>query len=179
MRTLRFPHKRWSCGLWRRVVKHEQSFRGPWRLDLHAEDGNSKVARNGGVLAASLYDFTAQKTTTWNTKFSNLFSSYFTLWCTLMPDTNTVNCWKTEKLTADDYDTTFVHFVSLNVTPHTKTVQIKVWPCYVGMARPRLAGGDGLQVWRGAVNILNKQLWKPARGGPPSWGFGEGNKSLL
>jgi hypothetical protein len=32
-------------------------------------------------------------------------------------------------------------------------------PCHHGMARPQVAdGGDALQFWREAVNILNKQL---------------------
>jgi hypothetical protein len=31
-------------------------------------------------------------------------------------------------------------------------------PCHHGMARPQVAGGgDALQVWRVAANILNKQ----------------------
>jgi hypothetical protein len=31
-------------------------------------------------------------------------------------------------------------------------------PCHHGMARPRVAdGGDGLQIWRLAANIMNKQ----------------------
>jgi hypothetical protein len=31
-------------------------------------------------------------------------------------------------------------------------------PCHHGMARPQVAdGGDGLQIWRVAANILNKQ----------------------
>jgi hypothetical protein len=34
-----------------------------------------------------------------------------------------------------------------------------IWiPCHHGMARPRIANrGDGLQIWRVAANILNKQ----------------------
>jgi len=40
------------------------------------------------------------------------------------------------------------------------------------MARPRVAdGGDGLQIWRVAVNILNKQL---TMGDPQALGLGEG-----
>jgi hypothetical protein len=35
---------------------------------------------------------------------------------------------------------------------------VKWVPCHHGMARPQVAdGGDGLQVWRVAANILNKQ----------------------
>jgi hypothetical protein len=32
---------------------------------------------------------------------------------------------------------------------------------------------NGLQIWRVAANILNKQLRRPTRGGPPAWGLGE------
>jgi hypothetical protein len=31
---------------------------------------------------------------------------------------------------------------------------------------------DGLQIWRVAVNILNKQRGQPTRGGLPAWGLG-------
>jgi hypothetical protein len=35
---------------------------------------------------------------------------------------------------------------------------VKWMPCQHGMARPQVAdGGDGLQIWRVAANILNKQ----------------------
>jgi hypothetical protein len=46
--------------------------------------------------------------------------------------------------------------------------------CYVGpshhcMARPRVAvGGDGVQVWRVAVNILNNQSWTADKGSSSS-----------
>ncbi|KAJ4430951.1 hypothetical protein ANN_19544 [Periplaneta americana] len=43
------------------------------------------------------------------------------------------------------------------------------------MARPQVADrGDGLQIWRVAANILNKQSWTADKGGPPAWGLGEG-----
>jgi hypothetical protein len=35
-------------------------------------------------------------------------------------------------------------------------------------------GGDVLQVWRGAANILNKQSRQPTRGGTGAWGLGVG-----
>jgi hypothetical protein len=35
-------------------------------------------------------------------------------------------------------------------------------------------GGDGLQIWRVSINILNRQLRTAARCGPPAWGLGEG-----
>jgi hypothetical protein len=43
------------------------------------------------------------------------------------------------------------------------------------MARPQVAdGGDGLQIWRVAANILNKQSRIAERGVPPAWVFGIG-----
>jgi hypothetical protein len=43
--------------------------------------------------------------------------------------------------------------------PHnTFTFHVKWVPCHYGVARPRVADrGDGLQIWRVAANILNKQ----------------------
>jgi hypothetical protein len=35
-------------------------------------------------------------------------------------------------------------------------------------------GVDGLQIWRVAANILNKQSRTADKGGPPSWGLGVG-----
>jgi hypothetical protein len=32
-------------------------------------------------------------------------------------------------------------------------------------------GGDALEVWRVAANMLNKQLWMADEGGPPAWGL--------
>jgi len=44
-----------------------------------------------------------------------------------------------------------------------------VGPCHHGMAHPQVAGGgDGLQIWRVAVNTLNKQSQTGNRG----WAFG-------
>jgi hypothetical protein len=41
------------------------------------------------------------------------------------------------------------------------------------MARPQVAdGGDGLQIWRVAANIFDKQLRTTDRGGPPAWRLG-------
>jgi hypothetical protein len=43
------------------------------------------------------------------------------------------------------------------------------------MARPQVAdGGDGLQIWTVAANILNEKSGQPTRGGPPAWGLGVG-----
>jgi len=45
------------------------------------------------------------------------------------------------------------------------------------MAHPRIAdGGDNLQIWRVAANILNKQTRTADMGGPPDWGLGEGEQ---
>jgi hypothetical protein len=46
-------------------------------------------------------------------------------------------------------------------------------PCHHGMARTQVAdGGEALQFWRAAANILNKQ--SRTRGGPPAWWLGVG-----
>jgi hypothetical protein len=52
-------------------------------------------------------------------------------------------------------------------------------PCHHGMARPQVAdGGDGLQMWRTATNILNKQSWTANKGWVSSFGVGrEANNS--
>jgi hypothetical protein len=48
-------------------------------------------------------------------------------------------------------------------------------PCHHGMARPQVAdGGDTLQFWREAANILNKQPRSTDKGLYPSFGFGRG-----
>jgi hypothetical protein len=48
-------------------------------------------------------------------------------------------------------------------------------PCHQGMARPQLAdGGDSLQFWRVAANMLNKQLWTAEKGWSSSLGDGRG-----
>jgi hypothetical protein len=52
---------------------------------------------------------------------------------------------------------------------------VKWVPCQHGMERPQVADGrDGLQVWRVAANILNKQSRRPTGGDPPDWGSGGG-----
>jgi hypothetical protein len=46
-------------------------------------------------------------------------------------------------------------------------------PCHHGMARPQVAvGGDGLQIWKVAVNILNNQLQTDDKGWSSSLGVG-------
>jgi hypothetical protein len=35
-------------------------------------------------------------------------------------------------------------------------------------------GGEGLQIWRVAANILNKQSWTACKGWPSSLGVGQG-----
>jgi hypothetical protein len=51
-------------------------------------------------------------------------------------------------------------------------------PCHHGMARPQVAdGGDGLQIWRLAANILNKQSRTADKGWSSSLGVGRGAKN--
>jgi hypothetical protein len=48
-------------------------------------------------------------------------------------------------------------------------------PCRLGMARPQVSdGGDSLQVWRVAANILNKQSRTVDKGLSSSLGLGVG-----
>jgi hypothetical protein len=64
--------------------------------------------------------------------------------------------------------------MSRYVTRHVKCVQ-----CYNGMARPRVADrGDGLQIWRVAANILNKQSCTADSGWSTSLGVGRGLTTL-
>jgi hypothetical protein len=56
-----------------------------------------------------------------------------------------------------------------------QVADIRRVPCHHGMARPQVAGGgDGLQIWRVAANILNISRGQPTMGGPPAWGLGVG-----
>jgi hypothetical protein len=49
------------------------------------------------------------------------------------------------------------------------------FPCHQGIARPQVAdGGDGLQIWRVAANILNKQSRTADKGWSSSLGVGRG-----
>jgi hypothetical protein len=65
--------------------------------------------------------------------------------------------------------TTF-HCIESIVRNHVKWV-----PCHYGMACPQVVdGGQGLQVWRVAANILNKQSRTADKGWPSSLGVGRG-----
>jgi hypothetical protein len=48
-----------------------------------------------------------------------------------------------------------------------------VGPCHDGMARPQVVdGGDGLQIWRVAVNVLSKKSRRTEKGWSFSLGVG-------
>jgi hypothetical protein len=52
---------------------------------------------------------------------------------------------------------------------------VKWFPCHHGMARPQVAdGGDGLQIWRVAANILNKKSRTADKGWCSSLGVEHG-----
>jgi hypothetical protein len=58
----------------------------------------------------------------------------------------------------------------LNIMYHVRWV-----PCHHGMARPQVAdGGNGLQLWRVAANILNKQSRTADKGWSSRLGVGRG-----
>jgi hypothetical protein len=75
---------------------------------------------------------------------------------------------------------------SKNNNHHAKTKEIKLsnaenylhvrWvPCHHDMVRPQVADGqNGLQIWRVAANILNKQSQTADRGWSSSLGVGRG-----
>jgi hypothetical protein len=58
---------------------------------------------------------------------------------------------------------------------HDLFCHVRWVPCYHGMARPQVAdGGDALQFWRVAANILNKQSRTADKGWSSSLGLGVG-----
>jgi hypothetical protein len=55
------------------------------------------------------------------------------------------------------------------------TLHVKWVPCHHGMARPQVAdGGEGLQIWKVAANILSKQSRTADKPRPSSLGVGRG-----
>jgi hypothetical protein len=62
-----------------------------------------------------------------------------------------------------------------NTTDRTLEHHVRWVTCHHGMAHPQVVDrGDGLQIWRVAVNILNKQLWTADNGLSSSLGVGHG-----
>jgi hypothetical protein len=52
-------------------------------------------------------------------------------------------------------------------------------PCHRDMARPQLADGDGLQIWRISCEYIEKSGGQPTSGDPPASGLdGAANNSL-
>jgi hypothetical protein len=63
-----------------------------------------------------------------------------------------------------------IDFVSPMNESHVRWV-----PCHHGMARPQVPDGrNGLQIWRVATDILNKQSWTAKKGWSSSLGLGVG-----
>jgi hypothetical protein len=61
----------------------------------------------------------------------------------------------------------------------TKLCHVKWVHCHHGMVRPRVADrGYGLQIWRVAANILNKQSRTADSGWSSSLGVGRGLRTL-
>jgi hypothetical protein len=62
-----------------------------------------------------------------------------------------------------------------NVKLHYSLSHVRWVPCHHGMARPQVVdGGDGLQIWRVAANILNKQWLTADKGRSSSLVLGAG-----
>jgi hypothetical protein len=56
-----------------------------------------------------------------------------------------------------------------------QVVNVRWVPCHHGMARPQVSdGGDALQIWRVAANILNKQSQAAEKGRSSSLGVWRG-----
>jgi hypothetical protein len=66
----------------------------------------------------------------------------------------------------------FVHY-HYQVLVYVDTIRHVKWvPYHHGMAHPQVAiKGDGLQIWKVAANILNKQSQTADKGSPPAWGL--------
>jgi hypothetical protein len=68
----------------------------------------------------------------------------------------------------------WVH-ISKKMISLEKEVHVRWAPCHHGMARPQVADGrNGLQIWRVAANILNKQSRTADEGRSSSFGVGRG-----
>jgi hypothetical protein len=83
-----------------------------------------------------------------------------------------VPCSDPDASQSEYYPSVMMHynFVKFGPIYHVKWV-----PCHHGTARPQVAaGGDGLQIWRVAANILNKQSRTADRGWSSSLGVGRG-----
>jgi hypothetical protein len=68
-----------------------------------------------------------------------------------------------------------VIYVAKNIYFIAATSHVKWVSCHHDNVRPQVADrADGLQIWRVAANILNKQLQTTDSGGTPAWGVGWG-----
>jgi hypothetical protein len=81
---------------------------------------------------------------------------------------------KYDKIVLNQYsDSLLFVFVGNYIYSIIEIFHVKWVPCHHGMARPQFAdGGDGLQIWRVAANILNKQSRTADRGWSSSMGAG-------
>jgi hypothetical protein len=67
----------------------------------------------------------------------------------------------------------------LNCSKHSFYIHVEWVPCHHGMERPQVAdGGDGLQIWRVAANVLNKKSRTANTGWSYSLVVGRGAKNL-
>jgi hypothetical protein len=67
-----------------------------------------------------------------------------------------------------------IHFRNAFLT----TSHVRWIACHRGMARPQVANvGDGLQIWRVAANMLNKQSRTAEKGWSSSLWFGHGSNN--
>jgi hypothetical protein len=72
-----------------------------------------------------------------------------------------------------------VHFRAIRIFSHICCDTHVRWvSCHHGMVRPQVVvGGDALQLWREAANILIKQLQTADKGWSSSFGVGHGSNN--
>jgi hypothetical protein len=92
-------------------------------------------------------------------------------WCSIVLTVN-ILFNQTEK------DKSALHNCKCKKKMYDVLLHVRWVPCHHGMVCPQVAvGGDALQVWRVAANVLNKQLWTADKGWSSSFGVGRGTNN--
>jgi hypothetical protein len=118
----------------------------------------------------------------WITRTFQMFSLWFYIfrwpWCLFISVKRSTEVWLKLLINIKSNILTFRSIF----TPFRTQFDKEFWnllfhvrwvPCHHGMRRPQVAdGGSGLQIWRVAANILNKQSRIADKGRSSSWGGG-------